>query len=111
MHIHVEALEIECIIGLLPFERKNKQKVIVDIEAQYKYSLGSFIDYSKIVEDVSSHLIEEEYELLEDALLGIKGLVFRNFSDVLKLQIKISKPNILKNCSVGLSDSWTNTPL
>ena len=111
MKIHIDRLEIECIIGLLDFERVTRQLVTVDIEADYEYSTGSFVDYSKIVQGVSTHLIEQRYELLEDALVGVRDTIFESFPAVRDLYIKIGKPDILPDCSVALSDRWTNRPL
>ena len=111
MKIHIDKLQIECIIGLLDFERVTKQLVIVDIEADYHYNTGDFVDYSQMAQSITTHLIEQEYELLEDALLGLRDTIFEGFSAIVALYVKISKPDILPHCSVALSDSWTNKPL
>ena len=110
MRIHIDALEISCIIGLLDFEREAEQKVLLDIEIDYIYGEGNFLDYSKVASDIGQHLREERYLLLEEALLGIKTLLFTHFPAIERLSIKLSKPDILPQCSVGLSGKWTNTP-
>jgi len=110
MRIHIDALEISCIIGLLDFERETEQKVLLDVEIDYIYGEGSFLDYSKVASDIEQHLREKKYLLLEEALLGIKTLLFTHFPAIEMLGIKLSKPDILPQCSVGLSGKWTNTP-
>jgi len=106
MKIHIDTLEIDCIIGLLDFEREHTQRICLDIQIEYPYEIGQFLDYSQMVEQVTSHLQSQRYELLEDALEGIKILLFQTFETIEYLQIKLSKPDILPNCSVALSHSW-----
>ena len=111
MKIHIDSLQISCIIGLLDFERELEQCVMINLSADYAYDQSNFVDYGEMATLIEKHLKEYKYELLEDALLGLKETIFENFKAISALHIKISKPNILKNCSVGLSQSWTNTPL
>jgi len=111
MRIHIESLEISCIIGLLDFEREAEQKVVLDIEIDYIYTEDLFLDYSKIVEKIETHLKKEKYLLLEDALLGTKVLLFKYFTSIERLKLKIAKPDILSQCSLALSDEWSNKPL
>ncbi len=108
MKIHIENLEIECIIGLLDFEREHTQRVCLNIQIDYSYEKGQFLDYSQMVEQVTDHLQSQKYELLEDALEGIKNLLFQTFESIEVLQIKLSKPDILPNCTVALSQTWKN---
>jgi len=106
MTIHIEDLIFECIIGLLDFERITPQKVIVDLEISYEYSSEEFINYANIVNDIKDELIKNKYKLLEDALLSIKNRLIKNYPKIKTLKLKISKPNILNDCSVGLSKEW-----
>ena len=110
MRIHIDDLQISCIIGLLDFERDAPQRVMLTLEIDYTYSKEHFLDYSLIANQVETHLKEEKYLLLEEALIGIKTVLFKVFPLIEQLKIKISKPDILPHCSVGLSGSWTNTP-
>jgi dihydroneopterin aldolase len=57
----------------------------------------------KIIED---ELKDGAYLLLEDALLGLQSLLSQKYPNISRLFIKISKPNILDNCKVGLSKTW-----
>jgi len=107
MKIHIESLSLSCIIGLLPFERETKQRVIVDIEIEYSYTQDIFINYADVSTLVKSHLIESKYLLLEDALLGIKKMLLLTYTNIENLYLKLSKPDILSDCTVALSDSWS----
>jgi dihydroneopterin aldolase len=106
MHIHIEALEFNVIIGLLDFERERAQRIIVDLEASYEYSNETFIDYADMVFLIQKELKDKRYKLLEEALLGIKTLLYTTYPHIKTLTLKISKPDILPQCSVALSHSW-----
>lgn len=106
MTIHIEDLTFDVIIGLLDFERDKPQQIIVNLEASYEYSDNQFIDYSDIVILIQKELKEKRYVLLENALLGVKDLLYRTYPQLQTLAIKISKPNILPDCRVSLSKTW-----
>jgi dihydroneopterin aldolase len=106
MTIHIEALTFDVIIGLLDFERDKPQRVIVDVEASYVYESKNFIDYADMVLLIQNDLHQKRYELLEDALLGIKSVLYTTYPQLKLLTLKIAKPDILVGCSVALSDSW-----
>lgn len=106
MTIHIEDLTFDVIIGLLDFERVTPQKVIVNLQASYIYDDDKFINYADIVEIIKDKLTTERYKLLEDALLGLKDIISTTYPEIKTLEIKISKPDILSECIVSLSDNW-----
>ena len=103
MKIEISDLTFKCIIGILDFERINKQKVIINISFEYEFSKDLFIDYSEISNLIKSTMKQQKFLLLEDAILYIETLLQNNYK-ISYLKIKISKPNILKNCIVSLSN-------
>jgi len=107
MTIHIEALTFDVIIGLLDFERDKPQQVIIDLEASYNYADEQFIDYADMVLLIQNELKEKRYELLENALLGVKSVLYTTYPQLKTLSLKISKPNILPHCNVALSHTWT----
>lgn len=106
MTIHIDTLEFDVIIGLLDFERDRPQRVIIDLEASYDYSNENFVNYADVVSLIQQELKEKRYELLEEALLGLKNRINTSYPQLKTLQLKIAKPDILKECSVALSHSW-----
>ncbi|BAF72925.1 dihydroneopterin aldolase [Sulfurovum sp. NBC37-1] len=106
MTIHIKALTLDVIIGLLDFEREHTQKVIIDTEADYDYDEENFIDYADIVILIETELKEKRYELLEEALLGLKSVITTAYPQIETLSLKITKPDILPKCSVALSKQW-----
>ncbi len=103
MKIEISDLTFKCIIGILDFERIKKQRVIINISFEYDFSKDFFIDYSEISNLIKSTMKKEKFLLLEDAILHLENLL-NNSYQISNLYIKISKPNILKNCIVSLSN-------
>ena len=103
MKIEISDLTFKCIIGILDFERIKKQRVVINISFEYDFSKDLFIDYSKISNLIKSTMKKEKFLLLEDAILHFETLL-QNSYKIYNLKIKISKPNILKNCIVSLSN-------
>ncbi len=110
MKIHIEDLEISCIIGILDFEREAEQKVVVDLVIEYAYKKGLFLNYASIVDLIEGDLKNKKHELLEESLISIQKSLFAAFPEIEKMELKISKPDILNNCTVALSEKWINTP-
>jgi len=104
--IHIEALTFDVIIGLLDFERDRPQSVSVDLTATYDYSDDVFIDYADLVILIQNELKVKRYALLENALIGLKDVLYTSYPQLKTLSLKISKPDILPECNVALSHLW-----
>ena len=104
MQIQIEDLRLNCIIGILDFERIKTQEVIINLNFEYEFENSTtFIDYSKIVKQIEFIMNEEKFELLEEAILYIENYLNKTYK-IKNLYLKISKPNILTNCIVSLSN-------
>ena len=103
MKIQISNLTFKAIIGILDFERIKKQKVIINLSFEYEFSKDKFIDYAEVSKLVKTTMKKEKFLLLEDAILHLENLL-NNSYQISNLYIKISKPNILKNCIVSLSN-------
>jgi 7,8-dihydroneopterin aldolase/epimerase/oxygenase len=103
MKIEINNLTFKCIIGILDFERIKKQKVIINTSFEYDFINDIFIDYAEVSSLLKSTMKEQKFLLLEDAILYIENLLLNKYQ-IRNLQIKISKPDILKNCIVTLSN-------
>ena len=105
LKININELTFDCIIGILDFERVTKQKVVVDISFEYFYNEdgSNFIDYSHVAKFAQSSMENEQFKLIEDAILYIrKGL--KSKYDIKNLKVKISKPDIMPNCIVSVEE-------
>jgi 7,8-dihydroneopterin aldolase/epimerase/oxygenase len=103
MTIHIEDLRFKCIIGLLEFERHTPQEIIVALELDYDYT-DTFINYAELAGLIEAHLQEKKYELLETALNELFETISTQYSLITRLFIKITKPDILPNCRVCVSN-------
>ncbi len=103
MTIHIEKLDILAIIGILDFERKRPQRVVVDVLIDYSYRDKQFINYVEIISIIETMIIDKKYLLLEDALLDIRDMLLDKYPQIINLNLKISKPDIIDNAIVALS--------
>lgn len=108
MSIHIEALTFSTIIGLLDFERVTPQDVIIDATIDYCYKENKFINYADVISLLEQEMIEKKYELLEDALSEITDTLLKRYTQIKKIYLKITKPNIIPNAKVSLSISKKN---
>ncbi|MDD5406678.1 MAG: dihydroneopterin aldolase [Sulfurovaceae bacterium] len=107
MTIHIKKLEINVIIGILEHERNIAQRLMIDLEASYDYKEDrSFVNYADMTDLITVELTSKQYGLLEDALIGLKNIIHNNFPKIDKLFIELTKPDILSNCHVGISQEW-----
>ena len=110
MIIEIEKLTFEAIIGILPFERDNPQRVEIDIVIEYDYPCNNckdgFIDYATICEIVKSSIKANKYELLEDAIYGLKEIIIKHYPQIEAISISIAKPDILSDCIVRVKENF-----
>jgi len=107
MTIHIDDLGFECIIGLLDFERLTPQRVIVTCKIEYPYADNSFINYADVVQSIISEMQKQKFELLERALEHLAAYLKKHYDTICSLYLKISKPDILADATVGLSNTYT----
>ena len=105
MTIYVEDLKFQCIVGILDFERITKQDVIINIKIEYAFE-AAFINYAQVVDLVKSSMIENKFLLLEDALSQLSDSLKKEFLTISSLYIKITKPSILPDCMVSVSNYY-----
>jgi 7,8-dihydroneopterin aldolase/epimerase/oxygenase len=103
MKIEINNLIFKCIIGILDFERIKKQRVIINTSFEYEFTKDSFIDYAEVSTLIKTIMKKKNFLLLEDAILHLEELLTNKYP-IKNLQIKISKPDILKDCIVTLSN-------
>ena len=106
MTIEIEDLTFDAIIGILDFERRNPQRVVVTCSITYNYSDKNFINYADVATSIETTCKNEKFELLEEALLHVSAHLKTHYNLIESLYLKISKPDILHNCNVSLSETY-----
>ena len=101
MKIKINNLHFQCIIGILPFERKSEQVVIINLSFKYQFKNNIFINYADIVNYIEESMKNEKFLLIEDALLFMKKGLNSKYN-IKKLKLGITKPDIMKNCDVSV---------
>jgi dihydroneopterin aldolase len=105
MTIHIENLKFQCIIGILDFERDTSQDVIVNIQVDYN-NKNDFINYVDIVQIIKKMMIDNKFSLIEDAIKEIILKLTKEFSSIKNINLKITKPSILPECMVSVSNYY-----
>ena len=93
--VKIERLELDCIIGINPWERLTKQQITVDIEidtdltaAGKSDSIEDTINYRTIAKTVTAEVEKSDYGLVES--IGAKILVVvKDLSAVTKIFVLI----------------------
>ena len=105
MRIVIADLEFEAIIGILEEERINPQRVIVNLEIDYHFRDGEYLDYVEIIDFTKSLIINKRFLLIEEAVGSLIEGLKSNFSAVEYINCQISKPDIIKECKVLVQNS------
>ena len=105
MTIHIEDLRFHTIIGILDFERKKEQEIIINLTIEYNYQ-DEFINYALVSEFIKSHIKESTFLLIEDALISLSDNLKKNFPLIKTLTLKLTKPSIMPDCVVSVSDNY-----
>ena len=102
MKVKIKNLTLNCIIGILPDERINEQRVIINASFEYNYVNNHFINYAEVTNEIKNALISEKFELIEESLEFINNLL-NNLYKIENLDLEIIKPDILDDCVVSVS--------
>lgn len=95
--ILIEKLEFSAIIGTLDLERKSEQRVRV----WAKLAAEEFIDYAQVCEYIKAEFRKKKFRLVEDALRYFAQEFRSKFRSMDYFYMKILKPEILQDASVG----------
>lgn len=104
LKIHIENLTFTCIIGILDHERKNAQEVIVHVEIEYDFEDNVFINYAEVAAVIKTVMQNKKFLLIEDAIHDVSMQLKNKFSKINTLYLKITKPSILPDCKVSVSN-------
>lgn len=105
MRIYIEELEFQTIIGILDFERITPQNLIINLSIDYNYT-DSYINYAEVCEFIKEHTIKSKFLLLEEALETLSQILKEKFPLIQTLNLKITKPSILPDCMVSVSNTY-----
>ncbi len=98
--IKIEAYKVHCTIGVHPFELKEEQELLIDIDLTTNFikcvrsdSIADTVDYEgigKICRDLAK---SRHYNLLETYAYQLLERIMERYSEILKIKIKVRKQN------------------
>jgi FolB domain-containing protein len=101
--IIVEGLEVDCIVGVRPLERRRKQLVRLDLALFLDLSsagktgrISDTVDYARIADEVQGLLRFRAYQLIEVATEELAAMLFGVHSTLEAVQIRLEKPEALR---------------
>lgn len=104
--IVLENLSTQVIIGTLPSEREQAQRVQIEAYICYERDGEAFLDYAQVRESIITHLQQARYYLLEEACDGVVAMLCARFPLITKLTLTLKKPDIFQDCCVGIRKSY-----
>ena len=100
MTILIQNLCFKTIIGLLDFERKTPQRVIINAEF-YVDDEMMVLNYADVAEMIEKTFTCKEFETVEESLHVTLSIIKKKYPFIKKSKMQIIKPDILQNCEVG----------
>lgn len=107
--IFLEALEIPCIIGIFDWERRTRQKILIDLEipvdaakAARRDRIEDAVDYKKIAKRTIAFVSESRFYLIETLADKLAALLMKEFR-IRELRLRVSKPGAVRGSrNVGI---------
>jgi len=100
--IFIEALEVKCLIGIFDWERKIRQKVVIDLElpanirkAAKRDRIEDTVDYKKISKRTIDFVSKSKYQLIETLAEKTASMILKEFR-LPKIKVRVSKPGALR---------------
>ncbi|MBI3307448.1 MAG: dihydroneopterin aldolase [Candidatus Omnitrophica bacterium] len=107
--IFLEALEVRCIIGIFDWERKIRQKVLIDLEipadirrAAKTDRIQDALDYKRIAKHTLQFVSKSRFQLIETLAEKLAESLLAHFR-IPEIKLRISKPGAIRGSkNVGI---------
>jgi FolB domain-containing protein len=114
--LHLQGLELECIVGVRPPERKRPQRIRLDVTLGLDLSgagrsgrISHTIDYARVAEEIQTLLRFRAYRLVEMATEELSAMLFAAHPALEELEIRLEKPEALRGRAAAGGASVTRT--
>jgi dihydroneopterin aldolase len=116
--IFLRGLTVECVIGFIEWERRIKQRVVIDFElpadcrrAAATDSVADTVDYKNVSKRIIAYVGDSQFQLVETLAHRTALLVLAEFP-VAWIRITINKPGAIRGSrDVGVSIERTRADL
>jgi len=107
--IFLEGLETRCIIGIYGWERKVRQKILVDLvlptdirRASRRDRIEDTLNYKSLAKLILAEVPKTRFKLVESLAEFIAGLCLKNFP-LKSVTVRVSKPGAIRGSkNVGI---------
>lgn len=107
--IFIDQLAIDTVIGLYDWERRIRQRVIVDLEMDFDIrraaatdDVDKTLDYKAVAKRVIAFVEASEFDLVETLSEGIAAVILDEFP-VTRVTLRLDKPHALRGAQgVGI---------
>jgi len=100
--VFIEALEIECVIGIYDWERKIRQPVVLDIEMAFDNTgpaasddIADTLDYKAVSKRLIQFVSESNFGLVESLAERCAAIILEEFG-VEHVRLKLAKPGAVR---------------
>jgi dihydroneopterin aldolase len=100
--IFLSALNVECIVGIWEWERRVKQRVVIDIEmatdirkAAASDHIDDTIDYKAVAKRILAFVGESQYQLVETLTDNIAKVIITEFG-VSWVKVRLNKQGAIR---------------
>lgn len=97
--VELERLEIDCIVGILPFERTAEQKVFLDVSMDLDFApaaasehVSDTVDYTEIARELTELVRARKFQLIETMAVEAVDLILERHETVVRAGIVVHKP-------------------
>lgn len=107
--IFLSGLTVDCIVGIWEWERRVKQKIVLDLEmaadvrkAAATDSIADTLDYKKVAKRLLQFVGESEFQLVETLADRVAQLIVTEF-DVPWVRVRLNKQGAIRGArDVGI---------
>lgn len=107
--VFIEALEIECVIGIYDWERRIRQTVVFDIEMGFDNripaasdNIADTLDYKAVSKRLIAFVSQSDFGLVETLAERCCAIILDEFP-VQQVRLKLSKPGAVRGArAVGV---------
>lgn len=109
--IRIEALHVDCIVGILDSERATPQRLLIDVELDTDFApaaaserVTDTVNYAEVADRLCALAIEGRFRLVETFANRACELLLDSYPQLRRVRITARKPDILPAASsVGVS--------
>lgn len=101
--IHISGIELMCIVGIRPAERRRRQRIRLSLELEVDLAragvterIANTVDYSVITDEVAQLLRFRQYRLVETACEEVSAMLLGVHPMVERVSVTLEKPEALR---------------